>query len=231
MWNFRNMTVVCLMASLLVASTGCETMSQHKIATGAVLGTATGAAVGALAGGKKHRGEGALIGAAAGAALGTGIGWYMDRQAKKLEQTVADQNTTVEAVEVPIQNQDGTQGTQVQQINIRMSGDVYFDKSKATLRPEAEAKLAEIAASLREYPDSSVVVEGYTSSEGDLSFNQQLSESRANSVKAYLVKAGVTPTRITSVGYGPSNPIADNDTESGRMQNRRVELKIIPRTQ
>jgi outer membrane protein OmpA-like peptidoglycan-associated protein len=159
------------------------------------------------AGGKKHRGEGAAIGAAAGALLGTGIGWYMDRQAKKLEQTIEDQNTIVEAVEVPVQNPDGTQGTQVQQINIRMIGDVYFDKSKATLRPEAEMKLREIAASLKEYPDSNVVIEGHTSSEGSISFNQTLSVNRANSVSAYLVTAGISPTRITATGYGPDKQI------------------------
>ncbi len=231
MWSLRSMTVACLVASLLVAGTGCQTMRDHKIATGAVIGTAAGAAIGAAAGGKKHRGEGAAIGAAAGALLGTGIGWYMDRQAKKLEQTIEDQNTIVEAVEVPVQNPDGTQGTQVQQINIRMSGDVYFDKSKATLRPEAEMKLREIAASLKEYPDSNVVIEGHTSSEGSISFNQTLSVNRANSVSAYLVTAGISPTRITATGYGPDKPIADNSTESGRMLNRRVEIKIIPRGQ
>ncbi|WP_421793683.1 OmpA family protein [Hydrocarboniphaga effusa] len=100
-----------------------------------------------------------------------------------------------------------------------------FDKSKLT--PNAKTILNNVADELREYPSISVELAGHTDGKGSDEYNQQLSQARADSVRAYLVEAGVASERMTDVGYGESQPVADNETEEGRELNRRVELKIL----
>jgi outer membrane protein OmpA-like peptidoglycan-associated protein len=104
--------------------------------------------------------------------------------------------------------------------------DVLFDFNKYTLKPEAREKLAKVSGILLAYPDLKVQVEGYTDNIGTDEYNQQLSEKRADSVRDYLVSQSVPGSNITAQGYGKSNPIADNATNSGRAQNRRVELVV-----
>jgi outer membrane protein OmpA-like peptidoglycan-associated protein len=104
--------------------------------------------------------------------------------------------------------------------------DVLFDFNKYTLKPEAREKLAKISGILLAYPDLKVQVEGYTDNIGSDDYNQNLSEKRANGVRDYLVSQSVAEGNITAEGYGKNNPIADNSTNSGRAQNRRVELVV-----
>jgi outer membrane protein OmpA-like peptidoglycan-associated protein len=104
--------------------------------------------------------------------------------------------------------------------------DVLFDFNKYSLKSEAREKLAKISGILLAYPDLKVQVEGYTDNIGSDDYNQQLSEKRADSVRAYLVSQSVAGESITAEGYGKTNPIADNATSSGRAQNRRVELVV-----
>ena len=104
--------------------------------------------------------------------------------------------------------------------------DVLFDFNKYSLKPEAREKLAKISGILLAYPDLKVQVEGYTDNIGSDEYNQNLSEKRADSVRDYLVSQNVPETNVTAEGYGKSNPIADNSTNSGRAQNRRVELVV-----
>ena len=106
-------------------------------------------------------------------------------------------------------------------------GDVLFDVGKATLAPGAERNIDKIATFLRDYPERSAVIEGHTDSIGDPAFNLTLSEQRAFSVKGALVSAGVDRSRISTQGFGESRPVADNDSQSGRQSNRRVEI-IFP---
>jgi len=105
-------------------------------------------------------------------------------------------------------------------------GDVLFDLNKADLKPGGLVDINKLAQFLQENPDRKVIVEGYTDSSGSASYNQSLSERRANSVRVALVKMGVGPERIVAQGYGKEYPVADNTSNSGRAQNRRVEVTI-----
>lgn len=104
--------------------------------------------------------------------------------------------------------------------------DVLFAFGKYDLQPNAREALAKFSGIVLGHPGLKIQVEGYTDNVGSDTFNQTLSENRANSVRAYLIAQGIDPTLVTAVGYGKSNPVAGNDTASGRQQNRRVELII-----
>ena len=101
---------------------------------------------------------------------------------------------------------------------------VNFDNDKSTLRPEATATLDQAAASLKEWGDVKVEVAGHTDWNASDKYNMALSERRANAVRDYLISKGIAADRLTAKGYGESTPVADNGTEEGRFQNRRVEL-------
>ena len=103
---------------------------------------------------------------------------------------------------------------------------ILFDFDSYALRYDARRDLDRVADILLRYPETSVTVAGHTDSIGDATYNQRLSEYRAQSVANYLVSHGVQPFRVGSVGYGETMPIASNSTESGRQRNRRVELDI-----
>ena len=105
-------------------------------------------------------------------------------------------------------------------------GDVLFDFNKAELKSSALPNITTLAAFLQENPDRKVIVEGYTDSVGSASYNQGLSERRAESVRRALLRAGVDPARVVAQGYGKEYPVADNASNSGRAQNRRVEVTI-----
>jgi outer membrane protein OmpA-like peptidoglycan-associated protein len=105
-------------------------------------------------------------------------------------------------------------------------GDVLFETGRAELKGGATANLGKLAAFLNQYPERNVIIEGHTDSVGSESYNQSLSERRADSVKAYLVGQGIAATRLTSVGKGESVPVASNDSTTGRQMNRRVEVII-----
>ncbi|GAC1433442.1 MAG: hypothetical protein NVS1B11_15930 [Terriglobales bacterium] len=104
--------------------------------------------------------------------------------------------------------------------------DVLFDTGKAELKPVARERLAKVAGILLAYPDIKVEIDGHTDNTGTLSFNQKLSEQRAESVRSYLGQQGVAQSTMNTQGFGPSQPIASNDSAAGRRQNRRVELIV-----
>ncbi|HKS15427.1 MAG TPA: OmpA family protein [Pseudomonas sp.] len=105
-------------------------------------------------------------------------------------------------------------------------GDVLFDFNKADLKSSALPNITTLATFLQENPDRKVIVEGYADSVGSASYNQSLSERRAESVRRSLLRAGVDPARVVAQGYGKEYPVADNSSNSGRAQNRRVEVTI-----
>jgi outer membrane protein OmpA-like peptidoglycan-associated protein len=112
---------------------------------------------------------------------------------------------------------------------ITLSGSVLFASAKADLLPDALVKLTDVAKALAEQdPDAKIVVEGHTDSQGGASFNQDLSQRRAESVRAYLVAHGIAVDRVTAQGFGPTRPIADNTSPEGRANNRRVEIVVQP---
>jgi outer membrane protein OmpA-like peptidoglycan-associated protein len=104
--------------------------------------------------------------------------------------------------------------------------DVLFDFNKYTLKPDAREKLAKVSGILLAYPNLKLQVEGYTDNIGSDDYNQKLSEQRADAVRDYLVSQSVADNSITATGFGKSDPIADNATNSGRAQNRRVQLVV-----
>jgi len=107
-------------------------------------------------------------------------------------------------------------------------GDVLFDTGRATLKPGAALNLSRLAAFLRAHPDRTVMIEGHTDSTGSAESNMALSLARAQSVASALVADGVDGARITPRGLGEASPVASNDTVAGRLQNRRVEIVIVP---
>jgi outer membrane protein OmpA-like peptidoglycan-associated protein len=106
-------------------------------------------------------------------------------------------------------------------------GDVLFDFNRADLRPGARQNVSRLVAFLREHDDRQVLIEGHTDSVGDDAYNMNLSQRRAEAVRTYLIDSGISPTRSVARGYGESRPVASNDNEAGRQQNRRVEIVIL----
>jgi len=101
---------------------------------------------------------------------------------------------------------------------------ILFDLDKASLKAESEKPLQEIVKLLRDYPDLKLELQGHTDNQGSADYNRDLSQRRAESVKAYLIAYGTDTSRLEAKGYGLSQPVASNDTEEGRAKNRRVEL-------
>lgn len=113
---------------------------------------------------------------------------------------------------------------------ITLSGSVLFASAQYDLLPSAQVKLNDIAKALTEQdPDSTMVVEGHTDSQGGEDFNQKLSQRRAEAVRTYLVSRGIASDRISAEGMGLSHPVADNSTPEGRANNRRVEIVVKPK--
>jgi len=206
-------TFACL---ALAASIACETHTgtvlDKKSTQGAIVGGVAGAAAGRAVGGHEHDAAGILVGGAAGALAGGLIGNYLDNQAKRVQDTVPDAN---------VQRQDD-------RLLVTLPGDVIFDSGSATLRPGGYERLRSFAQTLNEYPDTDVVVKGYTDSQGSESYNLKLAEERADHVRKYLVTQGVAESRLKSIGFGAQFPVATNDTPEGRQQNRRVEFELRP---
>lgn len=188
---------------------------RSKTGTGAAIGAAVGAAAGALSGdGSTSRRDRALIGAAAGAAAGAGIGAYMDRQENQLRESMRGTG-----IEVDRRGDD---------IVLNMPSSVTFGFDSSELTTSARSALNDVASVLTQYTDTRVNIAGHTDSTGDAGYNQRLSERRAESVGSYLAQSGVARQRLQMRGYGESQPVASNDTEQGRAQNRRVEITLTP---
>lgn len=205
----KNTLTGLMAASVLLA--GCSSM--NKTQKGAVIGTAGGAAAGAIIG--KVAGNaalGAIIGAAVGGVTGTVIGKKMDKQAAEIKNEVP--GATVERVGEGIV------------VEFADKNAVLFGFDKADLTAATENSLNKLVQILKEYPDTNIEVQGHTDSRGTDEYNMQLSQRRATSVAGYLTRNGVASSRVTTKGYGESAPVATNDTDEGRAQNRRVNFLI-----
>jgi len=191
--------------------TGCETPRQTETAIGTGTGVAAGAVIGAMAGG----GQGAAIGAGVGGVLGAAAGYNWGTIKDKLG--IATKDTGVQVSE----QQDGA-------LKVNVPGSVSFASGSASLDSKLHPTLDKIAATLNEYAQTSVTVVGYTDSVGSAEANRELSRRRAGAVADYLSQHGVSRSRITVDSRGEEEPIATNDTEAGRAQNRRVEMLVRP---
>ena len=105
-------------------------------------------------------------------------------------------------------------------------GPVTFSTGQSSILEDAEVLLLEVVAILNAYPETKFALEGHTDSKFTESFNQKLSEKRASSVFNFLAENGIDASRLSTVGFGETSPIAPNDTSEGRAQNRRVEVKL-----
>jgi outer membrane protein OmpA-like peptidoglycan-associated protein len=222
MANFAKLVGYSVVLSLGIATGGCVTdpdtgkKKLSKAAIGGALGAGVGAGLGAIIGGKRNRTE-VLIGTGIGAIAGTAVGIYMDKQEKELREKTAGSGVEVE------RNGD--------EITLAMPSNVTFDVDSAILKTEFRPTLNEVARVLSQYEKTFVDVMGHTDSTGSDAYNMTLSQRRAESVAAYLSSNGVLRQRVGTQGFGETQPVASNDTEAGRAENRRVEIKLVPVTE
>jgi outer membrane protein OmpA-like peptidoglycan-associated protein len=205
----RRLMVIVLLAAVIIGAIGCAGWSRKE--KGAVVGAGTGAVVGAAIG--KAAGNtavGAILGAAVGGAAGAYIGDYMDKQAAEIERDL--EGATVERIG--------------EGIKITFDSGILFDVNKAALKERSKTELAELAVILQKYEDTNILLEGHTDDTGTEEYNLELSRLRSQSVANYLAGQSVNASRFTIMGYGESQPVADNATEEGRSLNRRVEVAI-----
>ncbi|HPC47448.1 MAG TPA: OmpA family protein [Deltaproteobacteria bacterium] len=216
-----SMVLVLAVAAGVVSFTGCTTdpytgeQKISKTALGGMIGAATGAAVGAAV--SKDKRKGALIGAGVGGLSGAGVGYYMDRQEAKLREKL--QGTGVSVTR------------QGDNLILNMPGNITFRTNSADIDAGFYDVLNSVVLVLKEFDKTLIDVYGHTDSVGSDAYNQTLSERRASSVAQYLISQGVDSRRIYTQGFGKTRPIASNDTEAGRQQNRRVEIQLSPLTQ
>lgn len=211
--------LVLLAGLLLCLSTGCNV---SKTAKGGAIGGAAGGVIGGAIGKKGGDGtKGAVIGAVIGGTAGAIIGDYMDKQAEEIEQEIPGaQVDKVETVDPE------TGETVTESVTVTFDGGVLFEFGKATLTPTSRAELDRMANVFSRYPETDILVDGHTDAVGSEATNQTLSEKRAASVADYLGTHGVAQSRIRTTGYGETRPVASNETDAGRAQNRRVEVSI-----
>lgn len=212
--------LLAILVSVSMVS-GCATQDAYtgeektsKTMMGSIIGAVTGAAAGAATSSKGDRNKGILIGAASGGLIGAGVGQYMDRQESQLRQKLEGTGVRVK--------RDGNQ------IDLIMPGNITFDVDKSNIRTSFHDVLDSVAIVVKEFDQTAIAVGGHTDSTGSFEYNQQLSERRAQSVGAYLRDQGVAQGRLHTKGYGPRFPVASNDTEQGRQENRRVEIQLMP---
>ncbi len=194
--------------------TGQRTIS--KTALGGIGGALGGYLLGDIVGGRNDRTE-KLLGAGIGGLAGAGVGAYMDKQERDLRARTAGTD-----VQVIRQGDD---------LVLNIPSGITFAYDSATVQPQFQRTLDQVASTLGQYNQTYIDVYGHTDSTGSDSYNQALSQRRATSVADYLSSHGVQSARIGTRGYGESQPIASNDTDAGRAANRRVEVKIVPITQ
>ena len=199
--------VFVALSAILLGSCATERQTQTAIGTGA--GAATGAVVGAAVGG----GRGAAVGAVVGGGVGAAAGYNWDLIKEKLG--IATKGSNVQVSE----QRDNS-------VKLSVPGSVSFASGSAVLNANLHPTLDKIAVTLNEYPASMIRVVGYTDSVGDTQSNLQLSRNRAAAVAEYLSLRGVQRNRMVVDGKGEADPIADNGTEAGRAQNRRVEMLV-----
>jgi outer membrane protein OmpA-like peptidoglycan-associated protein len=193
----------------LLSGSGCASLNKKE--SGAAIGAAAGAATGAVIGrASGSTAKGAIIGAAVGGAAGAVIGHQMDQQAKEIRQNVP--GAVVERVGEGLQ--------------VTFESGLLFDYDSDMLHAAAKQNLAALAASLDKYPNTDLIIVGHTDNKGSDGYNMSLSERRAAAAAGYLTNQGVARSRLRSAGRGESEPVASNDTDAGRQQNRRVEVAI-----
>lgn len=179
---------------------------------GGVVGASSGAVIGGIIGNKNNNTAlGAILGATVGGTVGVIIGNKMDRQAKKIADELG-KTATVERVG--------------EGIKVTFDSQLLFDFGKTDLKQSNIQDLQKLAETLKQYPDTELLIIGHTDNVGSVSFNQVLSKKRASAVSYQLSSTGVSNSRLIVKGKGEYQPTTSNDTEISRSQNRRVEIAI-----
>ncbi|MGQ4277367.1 OmpA family protein [Pseudidiomarina sp. E22-M8] len=200
-----------LVAATAVVLAGCQTPMSN---------TQKGAAIGAVAGAVIGKGTGDhdksryVWGAAVGALAGGAIGAYMDKQEREFREELS--GSGVEVI------RDGDT------IRLQLPSNITFGTDSTAIASNFDPVLNDVARVLQKYEKTTMVVEGHTDSTGSAEYNQRLSENRALAIHKHLNRNGVDGRRITTIGFGEAQPVATNETQSGRQLNRRVELRIVP---
>ena len=205
---FSHVTVFAFLFLPLVM-TGCGMSNAVK---GGAIGAGAGGVIGGVIGKQTgHTAAGAIIGAAVGGAAGTIIGRQMDKQAAEMKNDL--------------------EGAKIERIGegIKLTFDsgILFRTNSAQLQPQAKTNIEKLAQILKKYPDTEILIEGHTDSDGSDAYNQKLSERRAEAVAVYARSLGVAGSRMKTIGYGETQPVASNDTPEGKQANRRVEIAVM----
>ena len=216
--------VGALAIGLVVALSACTTLDPYtreerpaRAQRQAVIGAAAGAVAGLITGDSSmERKKRALVGAGLGAIAGAGVGTYMDRQEAKLRAELERTGVSVTRIG--------------DNITLNMPGNVTFETNSANLNANFFEVLNSVGLVVNEYNQTVIEVAGHTDSVGTEADNQVLSDRRASAVASYLGTRNVRTDRIITVGEGERRPVATNDTDAGRQQNRRVELTLVPLT-
>ncbi len=197
------------------AISGCANMSptQRGTAQGAGIGAVGGAIIGAMAGDRKDAVTGAAVGGAAGAIIGNIWSNRMESQKRAMEQ--ATQGTGVEVSQ-----------TADNRLKLEIPSDISFDTNRSDIKSNFRPILDRFANSLAEHQATTVTIVGHTDNTGSDAINDPLSRDRAARTRDYLSARGISPSRFSVDGRGEHEPIASNATDSGRAQNRRVEIYV-----
>ena len=213
---FNKTNIAALFISSSLVLTSCEAVQNaNNQQKGTVIGTAAGAVIGGVLGNNIGKGKnapaGAVLGGIVGGGAGNVIGRNMDKQAKEIKETLpgAEVERVGEGIKVTMKE------------NM-----VNFGFDSSNLTSAAMANLDKLAEVLKNNPDTNINIYGHTDSKGSDEYNLSLSDRRAAAVKSYLASKGIASSRMIPMGVGEKEPIATNDTDAGRAQNRRVEFAI-----
>ena len=213
----KKLVSIFLCASMVLIVPGCSSMSKLAEGTlvGGGVGATVGAGVGAIAGKDgKSTAIGAAIGTVVGAGVGAIIGRKMDKKAAELAAIEAAQVETVE------------DANGLEAIKVTFDSGILFDFNTSTLNASSKESLKQFAAQMVDLPDTDITIYGHTDNIGTAAANEKVSLQRAEAVEKYLKSCGIAKERMTAEGKSFTMPVASNDTEAGRAQNRRVEIYI-----
>jgi outer membrane protein OmpA-like peptidoglycan-associated protein len=212
--KFKIATFSIALSLSAMAFQGCDSLTKTQ--KGAGIGAAAGGVLGAIIGKKAgNTAIGAILGGAIGGTAGGFIGKRMDKQAAEIQNAIPNAEVVREG----------------EGIIVKFDSGILFDFDSANLKVNAKDNVKSLAGSLEKYPDTEIKVIGHTDNKGTETYNMGLSERRAAAVKTYAVSQGVPSSRLTTVGKGFAEPIADNATDAGRAANRRVEIVIVANDQ
>jgi outer membrane protein OmpA-like peptidoglycan-associated protein len=208
--RMKRLGTLLVISVMVIGLLGCASMKRRD--KGAIIGATSGGVIGGIIGHQAgNTAIGAILGAAVGGAAGAYIGNYMDKQAEEMQADL--QGAKIERVG--------------EGIKITFSSGILFNVNKSDIQPTAQENLQKLATILNKYPDTQILIEGHTDSDGKEDYNMDLSIRRANSVSNYLSSLQVDPTRFHTQGYGETQPVASNETAEGKALNRRVEIAIF----